>query len=442
MARATKPPAGGPAKAPAARGKAAEPADPPVKVRQTVRKDKTVKITVETPPPAAPQPAAGPPPGLDDAARLVDRVRTDLLEAVKELRGVVSEVRAFRDERDALTRELAALRQEVGSARKDAAEAVKHLHAVRDEAAGALDRVRAEAAAAVGPIGDLKHKVRETGEALVREVGGQSVAVAKVIQVREQVEEAVRQTTKSGDRIKAFREECEAAAKQAEVLHLKAREAYLRSLAEVLEGLERVKAEAEAARERVAVVTPAEPSTTPEPVAPPAAEDGGNRLGLTVAPGVVVDTVEPDSLAADLELAHGDVIEAVNGAEVTSGPGLRDAVAALAAGGDLSVRVRRGDHSQDIVTRLGEPAEGEAGGRLGATVVAGVVVDRVASGSPAETAGVEPGDVIEKANGQEVASGEQLRAIVRGLPPDGEAVLTVTRAGETREVVIRLGGAS
>lgn len=446
MARATKPPGGNGAKAPAAKGKAAKPAAEPVKVRRTVGKDKTVKITVETPPPpAAPQPLVTPPPGLDDAARLVERVRADLLEAVKELRGVVSEVQAFRDERDALTRDLAALRKEVGSARQDAAEAVKHLHSVRDEAAGALDRVRAEAAAAVGPVADLKHLCRETGEQLVREVGGQSVAVAKVVQVREQVEEAVREATTSGERIKGFREECEAAAKQADLLHLKAREAYLESLAEVLKGLERVKAEAAAARDRVAEVTPpAPPVPPPAPVAvvettviAPAA-DGGNRLGLTVAPGVVVAEVEPDSLAADLELVRGDVIEAVNGTDVTSGLGLKEAIEALSAGGDLSVRVRRGDHSQDVVTRMGEPAEGETGSRLGATVAPGVVVAEVIPDSPAASAGVEPGDVVEKANGQDVASGEQLREVVRGLPPDGEVTLTVTRAGETREVAIRL----
>ncbi|MBX9579686.1 MAG: PDZ domain-containing protein [Gemmataceae bacterium] len=434
MARATKPAEG------AAKARAAKPAAEPVKVRRTVGKDKTVKITVETPPPTTP--AAGPPPGLDDAARLAERVRADLLDAVRELRAAVGEVKAFRDEREALVRELTALRQEVGAARADAAEAVKHLHTVRDEAAGALDRVRAEAAAAVGPVGDLKHLVRETGEQLVREVGGQSVAVAKVVQVREQVEEAVREATKSGERIKGFRAECEAAAKQADILHLKAREAYLQSLAEVLKGLERVKAEAAAARERVAEVTPPEPARASEPVSPTTAADGGNRLGLTVAPGVVIAEVEADSLAADLELVKGDVIEAVNGADVASGPGLRDAIAALSGGGDLSVRVRRGDHSKDIVTRLGEPKDGEAGGRLGATVAAGVVVAEVMPGSPAAAAGVEPGDVVEEANGQEVASGDQLRAVVQALPPDGEAVLSVTRAGESREVVIQLSGES
>lgn len=238
MARATKEPA-----KPAAKAKAAKSPAPAVKVRRTVGKDRTVKITVEAPPPPAPEVIAAAPPGLDDAARLVERVRADLLEAVRELRGVVGEVRAFRDERDALNRELKALREEVGTARQDAAEALKHLHAVRDEAAGALDRVRAEAAAAVGPVADLKHLCQDTGERLVREVGAQSVAVAKVVQVREQVEEAVREATATGERIKGFRAECEAAAKQADVLHLKARKAYLESLAEVLKGLERVKAE-------------------------------------------------------------------------------------------------------------------------------------------------------------------------------------------------------
>ena len=86
MARATKPAEG------AAKARAAKPAAEPVKVRRTVGKDKTVKITVETPPPTTP--AAGPPPGLDDAARLAERVRADLLDAVRELRAAVGEVDA------------------------------------------------------------------------------------------------------------------------------------------------------------------------------------------------------------------------------------------------------------------------------------------------------------------------------------------------------------
>lgn len=482
--------------APAGKKAAAPPPPPPVPAKTTVRKG-AVKVTVETQPaeakvlpavsPPAPPPApAAPPPALTEVVRLAEGLKQTLTDAAAELATVRSEalvarseVRALRAEREAIHNEMTdlleavrAAREAVGAARDEAAAGTEKARAAGAEAAAALDRVRAEAAAAVAPLADLKHLCRETGGALVKELGDQSQAVGKVRQMREQVDEVVALTTGSADRIKAFREECERAGQQAETLHLKAREAYLSSLAEVLTGLERVKAEAAAAHDRVATVPapPPLPAVAAEPVASKVvsttvvtttdegeAEDdeedededeigddpdepavpvgGGNRLGLTVTEGAVVAEVEEGSLAAELGLAPGDVIEAVDGSAVSTGAKLKAALGPTPDGRAATLRYRRGEDTDEVVARLG----GGADEHLGVTVAGGVVVAAVDPGSPAAAAGIEPGDVIEAAAGQAVADGDELRGVILALPPGAEVKLATTRGGEAREVTAKLG---
>ena len=91
-----------------------------------------------------------------------------------------------------------------------------------------------------------------------------------------------------------------------------------------------------------------------------------------------------------------------------------------------------------MVARLDPKREREDGNRIGVTVARGVVVDEVLPGSPAATAGLARGDVIEEVDGEEVHGGEQLRAAVLALPRRAAVALTTTRAGKTRRVTARL----
>jgi serine protease Do len=69
----------------------------------------------------------------------------------------------------------------------------------------------------------------------------------------------------------------------------------------------------------------------------------------------------------------------------------------------------------------------------------GALVSSVEKGSPAERAGVEPGDVILKFNGQEVARSSDLPPLVADLAPGSSANLEVWRGQRTRTLSVKLG---
>ena len=62
----------------------------------------------------------------------------------------------------------------------------------------------------------------------------------------------------------------------------------------------------------------------------------------------------------------------------------------------------------------------------------GVEITRVEENSPAEKAGVKPGDVVLEYNGQRVEGMEQFGRMVRETPPGREVKLTVSRNGATQ----------
>ncbi|MBA4062838.1 MAG: hypothetical protein C0501_03865 [Isosphaera sp.] len=221
----------------------------------------------------------------------------------------------------------------------------------------------------------------------------------------------------------------------------------VKEAADGLAGVRRLRTGAEAATEQVAALKEEAAGLGErlgelrQEAGRPAAEPG-NRLGVEVDHGVVVAEVLPGGMAATAGLVHGDVVESVNGTPVHTAAGFRDAVLGVPDGSELTVRIRRGGSPLHMVGRVG-PA-GEDGNRVGVVVDPGVVVTVVTPASPAAAAGLARGDVIDRAAGQEVHTGEDLRAAVRAVRPGGEIALAVARDGEVREVVARLdppGGA-
>jgi serine protease Do len=69
----------------------------------------------------------------------------------------------------------------------------------------------------------------------------------------------------------------------------------------------------------------------------------------------------------------------------------------------------------------------------------GALVSSVEKGSPAEKAGIEPGDVIVKFDGQEVADSSQLPARVAEIKPGATAKLEIIRKGSTKEINVTVG---
>ena len=125
--------------------------------------------------------------------------------------------------------------------------------------------------------------------------------------------------------------------------------------------------------------------------------DTGGYQGLSFAVPVDVDAKVADQL-----VAHGKVIR-----------------------GRLGVTIQNVNQALADSFGLGKPM--------------GALVSSVEKGSPAEKAGVEPGDVIVKLDGKEVADSAQLPGRVAEIQPGATAKLEVVRKGATKELAVTVG---
>jgi putative serine protease PepD len=69
----------------------------------------------------------------------------------------------------------------------------------------------------------------------------------------------------------------------------------------------------------------------------------------------------------------------------------------------------------------------------------GATVADVASGGPADHAGLRPGDVIIAVNGAQVGSTDQFIGVVDSHPPGDTLTLTVRRGARTQDIKVKLG---
>jgi S1-C subfamily serine protease len=69
----------------------------------------------------------------------------------------------------------------------------------------------------------------------------------------------------------------------------------------------------------------------------------------------------------------------------------------------------------------------------------GAVVMAVVGGSPADRAGLQPGDVIQSVNGKPILTPDDVSAIVRALAPGKTASISVWTNGTPELVAVHLG---
>lgn len=135
-------------------------------------------------------------------------------------------------------------------------------------------------------------------------------------------------------------------------------------------------------------------------------------LGLDESGGVIVSRVLEDSPAEAAGLREGDIIIAFNGEKVDNMEQFRFSVAATAPNAKVKIRVVREKKERNLTVKIGEMPdetavsrnERDVGEWLGLFVdtpgthagETGVVVTRIETGSPADDAGIEPGDVIKR----------------------------------------------
>ncbi|MEY2795319.1 MAG: hypothetical protein RIR10_1035, partial [Planctomycetota bacterium] len=86
-----------------------------------------------------------------------------------------------------------------------------------------------------------------------------------------------------------------------------------------------------------------------------------------------------------------------------------------------------------------QPANDDMAASLGAEGAIGVVVNEVVPGSPAQEAGIEPGDLITEVGGAKVRTPGELVATIGQRTPGSELAITAIRAGEREEFSATLG---
>ena len=183
-------------------------------------------------------------------------------------------------------------------------------------------------------------------------------------------------------------------------------------------------------------------------------------FNLKDASGAIVSNVTPDSPAAHAGLQHGDVIRELNGRKVDDSGSLQIAVSQIAPGQTIQLGIIRNGAPMQLSVKVGEyhkpgtqladnsggASGGQANtGKLGLAVgdldqdarqqlqlsadVKGAAIENVRPGSPAEDAGLQPGDVVLEVNRKPVTSAEQFANAVRATPAGKDILLLVRSRG-------------
>ena len=193
-------------------------------------------------------------------------------------------------------------------------------------------------------------------------------------------------------------------------------------------------------------------------------EYAAKALGLKDAQGALIGSVLPDEPAAKAGLKAGDIIVRVGRDDIRNSTELLRSVADLKPGTDVKITVLRNGKEFSTTVKLGERAsqgmsqggaQEEGGTSLGLTIrplnkedarslqlpanTEGLVILSVQPGSPAQEAGLRPGDVIQSANLTPVVSVDELASIVRKDGRErGAVMLQVNRRGESFFVTVPL----
>jgi serine protease Do len=163
-------------------------------------------------------------------------------------------------------------------------------------------------------------------------------------------------------------------------------------------------------------------------------EELARRYRLPVQHGALVRKVYPGSPAASAGLQENDVIVGAAGHPVASREDVITAIYTVQADSPIALEVRRAGRSLRLVLRAQPPPQGTGltvlERSVGLVVGGGrgeLAVQRVVRGSAADRRGLAAGDLILGANGQRVASADDLAREVLRAMDRGSLLLAVQR---------------
>jgi serine protease Do len=186
--------------------------------------------------------------------------------------------------------------------------------------------------------------------------------------------------------------------------------------------------------------------------------DNAHFFNLQDATGAIVSQVTPDSPASRGGLKTGDVISQLNGQGIVNGSALQVAVSEMAPGTKITLGVLRDGKPATLNLTVGQfhgntevadndSEEGQPNGKIGLEVsnltsearqqfnvpeqVHGVLVQNVRSGSPAEDAGIQPGDVILEVDRKPADSASQFASAVHENKDGKDLLMLVWSKGNS-----------
>jgi len=197
-------------------------------------------------------------------------------------------------------------------------------------------------------------------------------------------------------------------------------------------------------------------------------ETVAKAMHLNGATGALLAGVQPDTPASRAGLAPGDVITGVNGKTVKNPRDLAVDVAAVPPGGEAKLDVIHNGDSKTISVNVAQlPNEqvasatgsgGESQGHIGLALAPlspdlrdqldvpngtnGAVVREVEPGSPADSAGIQAGDVIVGVGDKQVDSPNAAANAIRGASKDHAVALRIMRNGQPIFVGVNLDQSS
>ena len=180
--------------------------------------------------------------------------------------------------------------------------------------------------------------------------------------------------------------------------------------------------------------------------------------------GVIVASVEPGSPADKAGLKSHDVFLEMSGKKIESYDSFRNEVAMLSPNSRVTFLVWRDGKTTDITVTLGERPMQVAQGnqpkerqqsqaalgiqvqsltkdlaqRFGYTIGEGVIVTRVAPGSPAANVGIQPGDLIQSVNRESVSSPDEFEKAINRTN-DNKVLLLIKRGQSSQFVIVQVG---